>query len=169
MHHLIYLSRATQPFSEAALLDLLQYARHYNAQHDITGILAYGNGQFMQVLEGEQSTIAALYEHIAHDPRHDNLVRFADKTIAQRSFTDWSMAFSALSEADFSTLAGYVQPTQLSVAGASTTDDALLQMLRTFVFPTLPAAYGLISTIGKFKFRQATHIVKLLLTASAIE
>lgn len=142
MHHLIYLSRATQPFSEAALLDLLQYARHHNTQHDITGILAYGNGQFMQVLEGEQAVITALYEHIARDPRHDNLVRFADKPIAQRSFTDWSMAFAALSEADFSTLAGYVQPAQLSAEGAATsaTDDALLQTLRTFVFPTLPAA-----------------------------
>ncbi len=142
MHHLIYLSRATQLFSEAALLDLLQYARHYNAQHDITGILAYGNGQFMQVLEGEQAAIAALYEHITRDPRHDNLVRFADKPIAQRSFTDWAMAFAVLSEADFSTLAGYVQPAQLGEEGSatSTTDDALLQTLRAFVFPSPPAA-----------------------------
>lgn len=140
MHHLIYLSRATQPFSEAALLDLLQYARHHNAQHDITGILAYGNGQFMQVLEGEEATISALYEHIERDPRHDNLVRFADKPIAQRSFTEWSMAFATLDDADFNALAGYVQPADLSLAGASATDDALLQTLRTFVFPPPPAA-----------------------------
>lgn len=140
MHHLIYLSRATQPFSEAALHDLLQYARHYNHQHDITGVLAYGNGQFMQVLEGELASITALYERIARDPRHDNLVRFADKPIAQRSFTDWSMAYATLSTPDFNTLAGYVLPAQLSerAVARSEADDLLLQTLRAFVFPDLP-------------------------------
>jgi len=139
MHHLIYLSRAKRPFSDAALADLLQYARQYNTQQDITGILAYGNGQFMQVLEGEQATIKALYERIARDPRHDNLVRFADKPIARRSFTEWSMAFAALGPAAFNTLTRYVAPAQLSLDGTamSAADELLLQTLRTFVFPAL--------------------------------
>lgn len=142
MHHLIYLSRATQPFTEAALLDLLQQARRYNAQQGITGVLAYGNGQFMQVLEGEQASIAALYERIALDRRHDNVVRFADKPIDQRSFQAWSMAFVALNESEFETLAGYVPPTQLLVgkAAASAADELLLQTLQSFVFPSLTGA-----------------------------
>lgn len=142
MHHLIYLSRATQPMSEEALATLLHQARHYNAQHGLTGVLAYGNGQFMQLLEGEQSAINTLYERIQRDPRHENLVRFADKAITQRSFSTWSMAFVPLADAQFAEVAGYVLPAQLagSAAGLSAADELLMQTLHSFVFPPSPAS-----------------------------
>lgn len=110
MHHLIYLSRAVQPLSEEALTTLLLQARHYNAQHELTGVLAYGNGQFLQLLEGEQQAIATLYERIQRDPRHENLIRFADKAITQRSFAAWSMAFASVSAAQFAEVGSYLPP-----------------------------------------------------------
>lgn len=142
MHHLIYLSRATQPMSEEALATLLRQARHHNTQHGLTGVLAYGNGQFMQLLEGERSVVETLYARIQRDPRHDNLVRFADKAIAQRSFPTWSMAFAPLADAQLAEVAGYVLPAQLagSAAGLSAADEVLVQTLQSFVFPPSPAS-----------------------------
>lgn len=142
MHHLIYLSRASRPLSEEALLTLLRHARHYNTEHEITGVLAYGNGQFIQLLEGQRPAIAALYDRIQQDPRHENIIRFADKGIAQRSFPAWSMAFAPVSAAQLAEVAGYVLPDQLSVTALelSAPDDLLVQTLTSFVIPPLPAS-----------------------------
>lgn len=142
MHHLIYLSRATQPLSDEALATLLRQARHYNAQHELTGVLAYGNGQFMQLLEGEQAAIDTLYARIQQDPRHENIVRFADKAIAERSFPTWSMAFVPLDTTQLAELENYVLPDQLAggAVGLSGADELLVHTLHSFVFPASPAS-----------------------------
>lgn len=126
--------------SQEALLTLLRHARAYNTQHEITGVLAYGNGQFIQLLEGQSQVIAALYERIQQDPRHEHIIRFADKGIAQRSFPAWSMAFAPVSAAQLAEVAGYVLPDQLAgtASGLSAPDDLLLQTLKSFVFPLSP-------------------------------
>ena len=134
-HHLIYLSRATQPFSDANLLDLLTQARSYNASQDISGLLVYGNGQFLQVLEGEEAPVRALYEHIRRDPRHRDAVTFADKDIPARAFAGWGMAFQPVSAAQFEQLVGYLAPAELAFGqqGLSAVDEQLLHTLRGFV------------------------------------
>jgi hypothetical protein len=52
VHHILYRSRATHPFTEAELTDLVSQSGPYNAYHDITGLLSYGDGHFVQLLEG---------------------------------------------------------------------------------------------------------------------
>lgn len=133
LHHLIYLSRATQPFSDADLLALLTQARHYNASQDISGLLVYGNGQFLQVLEGEEEAVRTLYEHIRRDPRHRDVATFADKDIEARAFPDWGMAFQPLAPQQFQELLGYLPPAELAFEQAGTVDGQLLQTLRGFV------------------------------------
>lgn len=54
MYHLIYTSYAIEPFDEAKLIELLKKARENNRLLDITGMLLYVNGKFMQVLEGKR-------------------------------------------------------------------------------------------------------------------
>lgn len=112
MHHIIYMSQAKEPFGTLELVILLAQARIFNAQHNITGLLIYGNQQFIQVLEGEQAVISALYERIAADSRHEAIVKLADMPLSKRSFTQWSMAFRQLSPQHYDNLLGYVAPHQ---------------------------------------------------------
>jgi hypothetical protein len=82
MHHIIYLSRATRSMSDEELANLLTRAREANAQQDITGALVYGDGQFMQIIEGNEATLAMLYAKLLQDERHGQVFKFADKPIA---------------------------------------------------------------------------------------
>jgi len=137
VHHIIYLSRATAPFTSADLQDLLVEARTHNAQLDITGVLLYGNEQFVQVLEGEASAVRKLYDSIKRDARHHNVSAYADKAIEQRAFEGWAMAFHEATPAQVAHLLGYVapgdwtpDPTRLRQA-----DAQLLELLRSFISP----------------------------------
>ncbi|UOQ68573.1 BLUF domain-containing protein [Hymenobacter volaticus] len=97
MHHIIYMSRGVRPMSETDLRTLLQQARSENERQGITGALVYGDGQFMQIIEGEESVLATLYAKLLQDSRHVNVVKLADKQVLRRSFEDWSMGFQVVS------------------------------------------------------------------------
>lgn len=137
MHHIIYLSQAVAPFSDEQLQDLLLQARSYNAEQDITGILLYGNNQFVQVLEGEEAAVRALYEHIRQDTRHRDSTTFADKDIEQRAFEGWAMAFHPVDSAQFREVIGYLNPTELRInqPNLRLADAQLVDLLRSFVLP----------------------------------
>ncbi|RZK61154.1 MAG: BLUF domain-containing protein [Hymenobacter sp.] len=87
MHHIIYLSLAVKPFTSEQLEKLLAVARRRNTELAITGILFYGNERFLQVLEGEEEAVRAVYASIKRDPRHQNIITYANKPITQRAFT----------------------------------------------------------------------------------
>jgi len=135
MHHIIYMSRGVHPMTDHELQRLLQQDRTENERQSITGALVYGDGQFMQIIEGEESVLASLYAKLLNDPRHMNVVKLADKQILQRSFQEWSMGFQTVSGEEFSQLAGYVEPHKmdLQAPGLSAADSLLLQMMKTFV------------------------------------
>jgi hypothetical protein len=139
MHHIIYMSRGSQAMTDDELRTLLLQARSANEEQNITGALVYGDGQFMQVIEGEESVLAALYSKLLTDTRHMNVVKLADKQISQRSFGEWSMGFRPVSAEGFSELAGYIEPDQLDlrVPGLSSADALLLQMMKVFVLTPL--------------------------------
>ena len=135
MHHIIYMSRGVRPMSETDLRTLLQQARSENERQGITGALVYGDGQFMQIIEGEESVLATLYAKLLQDPRHINVVKLADKQVLRRSFEDWSMGFQVVSPEEFIELTGYVEPRHMDMQapGLSAADALLLQMMKTFV------------------------------------
>jgi hypothetical protein len=137
MHHIIYLSWATTPFSDEQLRTLLQEARSHNMSIGVTGILVYGNGCFLQVLEGEEATICALYDHIKQDARHRDVTAYANKAITQRAFADWAMAFQAATPAQFVQLAGYLPPADVTLDASrlSLMDIHLIDLLRSFTQP----------------------------------
>lgn len=137
MHHLIYLSQATVPFGEAELARLLVQSRQYNAAHELTGILLYGNGQFLQVLEGEAETVHSLYARICQDSRHRDVTTYSDKPIRARAFPDWHMACHPLPPQQFLEFAGYVAPSELQLEhpGLNVADTQLLHLLRSFLLP----------------------------------
>ena len=67
------------------------HAKAYNQQHGITGILCYGNGCFLQCIEGEKQKVMALQQRIAADKRHKDFTILLLQKIERRSFSDWRM------------------------------------------------------------------------------
>ena len=102
----VYVSSATQPFKEDEILDLLRVARQNNERDDLTGMLLYREGNFLQVLEGPASAIDKTVEKIRHDPRHKGFILMSRKKIDERQFSDWRMAFRNMSK-DCSAAEGY--------------------------------------------------------------
>jgi hypothetical protein len=93
LYHLVYLSTTTNAFSEDDLTDILAASRRNNPERDITGMLLYSEGGFIQVLEGPKEHVLDLYERIEQDPRHSSTVMLAEGSIEERSFSEWEMGF----------------------------------------------------------------------------
>ena len=90
---LVYISSAVTLFSDDDLAALLATSRSNNTRKDITGMLAYRDGNFMQVLEGEEEPVLALEGIIGQDPRHTGMQRLIKSAIPERAFGSWSMGF----------------------------------------------------------------------------
>ncbi|WP_307805161.1 BLUF domain-containing protein [Microbacterium sp. BLY] len=90
---LVYTSTAAQPFRETALEQLLQQSRRSNATRDVTGLLLFRDGRFLQILEGPAEAVRRLVDRIAEDPRHHAMRILLETPIAARLFSDWSMGY----------------------------------------------------------------------------
>jgi hypothetical protein len=98
LHEIVYVSLAAQDLAQDELLNLLDKARSYNAQHGITGLLLYHRREFLQLIEGEHSAVDALYSAICRDPRHQQVHTMWDGPIEALGFGQWSMGFVAPDE-----------------------------------------------------------------------
>ncbi len=91
--HLVYISDAAMDISYTDIRDILEVSRKKNAQENITGLLIYRDGFFLQLLEGEEKRVKALLNKIRLDERNSALRVLIETTGDQRLFEGWSMAF----------------------------------------------------------------------------
>ncbi len=106
MFFLTYASSATGPFSEEDLALLLAQCRENNSALGITGMLLYKDGNFMQVLEGEEEAVRKLYAKIEGDPRHNGTIPLLRGHQEKRQFPDWSMGFRDLESPEVEKILG---------------------------------------------------------------
>jgi hypothetical protein len=107
LHEIVYVSLAAQDLAQDELLNLLDKARSYNAQHGITGLLLYHRREFLQLIEGERSAVETLFESIFRDPRHQQVHTLWDGPVEALGFGQWSMGFVAIDEATLRHHPGY--------------------------------------------------------------
>ena len=107
MLRIVYVSFASQPFSEQDLRHLLSKCRANNTEQDISGQLIYSDGTFMQVLEGPQAAVDKAFANIKKDTRHHDIALIERKTIDQRQFPDWSMGFKTLTQEQMRDIEGF--------------------------------------------------------------
>ena len=88
---LMYASRAADSVDQEALASILKKSKANNPGVGVTGVLCFSGGIFLQVLEGGRSPVSALYNRIASDPRHHDVVLLNYEEISERSFASWSM------------------------------------------------------------------------------
>ena len=100
---LIYRSRSRIAPEErsSALADIFGTARSNNKQSGITGALLVTDHWFVQALEGDESVVQRLYDHIRDDARHDEVTVISSAQVDERVFARWAMAeVSKLGHAD---------------------------------------------------------------------
>lgn len=107
MFQTVYVSAATEPFSKAQLKDLLTLARENNQRLGVSGMLLYKDGDFIQLLEGEESVVRALLAKIMTDPRHHTSMVLLEETTESRLFPEWSMGFRDLADPEIQSTPGF--------------------------------------------------------------
>ncbi|MBL8162732.1 MAG: BLUF domain-containing protein [Anaerolineae bacterium] len=104
---LVYVSFESRRMTSEDLQSILNKARTFNSEHQITGMLLYRTGYFIQALEGEEADVMALYEKIARDDRHRHVLMIYKGPIEQRAFGNWTMGFKNLDNLTPADLPGY--------------------------------------------------------------
>lgn len=94
---LVYVSRAREKMDTSSLDEILSLARTNNSARNITGMLLYHDGSFIQVLEGEQDDVENLYEKISQDSRHEDANVVLRTEVEERAFNQWSMGYKRTS------------------------------------------------------------------------
>jgi hypothetical protein len=87
----MYASRAVPAVDQEELVAILKKSKVNNPKAGVTGVLCFSEGIFMQVLEGGRTAVNQLYNRIAADPRHSDVVLLHYDEIAERRFAGWSM------------------------------------------------------------------------------
>lgn len=74
LKRLKYVSRFSGSLSRSEIDDIVERAVQNNRTLGITGMMMASGGIFFQVLEGPSQAVDTLYEKIASDPRHTDMV-----------------------------------------------------------------------------------------------
>ncbi len=123
VQRLVYTSRATEPFSPDALIDLLTGARDKNRRLGVSGMLLYAEPTFLQVLEGDLEVIESLFDVIEGDPRHADTRVLLREEAEERAFGDWTMGFVKADREMLASVAGLNDFLQSQRDAAMIADD----------------------------------------------
>lgn len=89
---LVYLSTAAPGNDSGMTQAILRASSIHNPLSSITGVLCSSRSHFLQVLEGPEQAVIALYSRMAKDPRHTHPILLSIELVASRLFAGWSMA-----------------------------------------------------------------------------
>ncbi|MDB5622601.1 MAG: blue light sensor protein [Devosia sp.] len=96
-YRLVYYSanrlNGTAEQKEADIDTILARSRRNNDSVGVTGALTFSDGYFAQVLEGPQGAVEVTFERIQQDGRHSDVHLLEFVPIADRTFSNWSMAY----------------------------------------------------------------------------
>jgi hypothetical protein len=104
---IVYTSKARRDVNDAEIVQIHSTSLINNAQRDITGMLLYAKGTFLQVIEGTVDSISRLMEKISADTRHYDVEVLVRTSIRRREFKNWSMGYRRLEEADAKALLNF--------------------------------------------------------------
>ena len=104
---LIYVSSAAREMDEGDLHRMLESAVRHNETNNVTGMLLFASGNFLQVLEGEDAAVDEAMSRIQADPRHHGIILVSREEITGRDFGAWSMGFRGVRASDAEAWPGY--------------------------------------------------------------
>jgi len=98
MNYLVYVSTSSKLLTGHDLKQLLVEIRHNHNKNGITGMMLYGNGTFLQALEGEEFQLEKMFENLKSDEIQRGIIKLKSGRGTRRAFTDWSMGFRMFHE-----------------------------------------------------------------------
>jgi hypothetical protein len=128
MYYLIYLSAGTNWFSQTELEELLRISVENNRRNNVTGLLLYAEGNFIQMLEGEEETVKQTYRKISQDLRHKGVTPIADGPMDARIFPDWAMGFKTIGSISSTPFKDFLNP-----GGAAKNSRLPITLLNAFI------------------------------------
>ncbi|TDN94949.1 FAD-dependent sensor of blue light [Salegentibacter sp. 24] len=93
-----YVSTVNPALSESEIQEALDFSKNWNNDNNITGILLYSQGNFFQVLEGEEELLKELFARIKADQRHHNIITIFQKSIPSVTFDGYQTDFISLDD-----------------------------------------------------------------------
>jgi len=90
---MVYISSAKLGLTEGEIINIVEDARVNNRKNEVTGLLLFNSGNFMQVVEGCVPNVENLYEKIRQDNRHTEVKLLLKESITHRNFSAWTMGF----------------------------------------------------------------------------
>lgn len=92
----VYISNALRLIEKEQLDELFYQSVKNNETNEITGVLLYKEGTFIQILEGEDQILSDMLKVIERDKRHNNIMIVLDRIITKRLFTNFKTGLSTL-------------------------------------------------------------------------
>jgi hypothetical protein len=132
LYHLIYRSSAVERLPQSEMIELLKISRRKNEARELTGMLLYRDGTYLQFLEGKRRDIGELLDRLRKDPRHNAIRIIREGTLPERLFPEWSMAFKNLAGLRSSHVPGYSERLQGHYVndGGRDPEQLLVEMFR---------------------------------------
>lgn len=93
LRQLAFASRARPGLRASETSDLIATSRSNNARDSITGVLLYTGESFLQVIEGRDAAIGALWRRLLIDDRHRDLVCLFDRAESDGWFGGWRAGY----------------------------------------------------------------------------
>lgn len=112
-YQIIYSSESSVPMQLDDLEEILKHARSSNATKGITGALVFVEGVFLQILEGDRTSVRDLMAKISVDVRHQTVTVLREGEISSAIFSDWKMAFVSATSEQISKWAGLSGTTEI--------------------------------------------------------
>lgn len=139
LSQLVYVSDAHMAMAESTVESIVKSCRRNNEERNITGLLIYGGGHFIQLLEGHEPVLANLFAKISKDARHHNVEQLHFAIATERLFPNWRMGLlnlDKINSLDRSRLRTFVNGVTKLQRG-----EAIIGLLREFR-SQLPATDG---------------------------
>lgn len=109
------------------LANILSESLNNNIQWGVTGVLAFHEGAFLQILEGPDAAVDSLFCRIRNDLRHRDVVVLAVASTSVRRFPISSMAYVGVSSEAAPIFRLLDRPTDLHEALGAALVDALAE------------------------------------------
>lgn len=127
LHQVVYISYLKHTFNECEFFSQLMLSRQNNEQNNITGMLFYANGKYIQLIEGPKNSVIQLMGNIHQDERHYDIEIIADTAISYRNFAGRNMDHRLFAGTELEQMIGFDDIKHNSLAA-----PRLIKLLKLF-------------------------------------
>lgn len=96
---LTYASLLAPHCDKACIDEIVAKSAPANRERGITGILAVDGEHVLQILEGPETVVLGLFDHIRKDDRHQGVVEIDRTPIDTTHFEAWGMVRRSMADA----------------------------------------------------------------------